>query len=273
MSMRDAQSHATAPTTAGGPQPRVEAASGIPAAVAFLIVEVLALLLGLAACAAARPGPTATPQPRRTATPQPTPQPTGRPAVRWLPLVEPRDVLAAPAAPEINFGRTRAIPHLQGNFDEDVLVGAELWTDLHLFWTHLDPVQVDYYEVWKATNEPYWTPTDCVSCTLALTTTGQRGVFPESPARFNPLPGTANYMPQSDFDFYLVRAVNTSGASEESGMVGIVNYPLGIGPDLGGGGFMDFPTPPPTAGPSPTPTHTPSPTPQGSVTPGPSPTP
>lgn len=277
------QTASTSSTPPAEKRPSVEA-GGIPAGVAFLIVQILAALLALAACSDQRVRPPA-PPPGRTPAPQPTalrttgPQPVVTPAdltplaspTSWQPLVQSRGVLSAPDPPTVNYGRTHTIKHAEGTFEDGILVGAQVWSDLYLFWSQPDPVQVDYYEVWRSRNEPYWTPGSCISCTLVLTTTGQRGVFPESPPKYNPY---TSYLYGSEFDFYQVRAVNSNGTSEASETMGIMNYILGLGPDYDWAhNFGNFPTPVPTRGPSPTPMNTLTPTPQGAVTPGPSPTP
>ncbi len=276
------QTSSTSPTPAAEPRPSVEA-GGFSAAVAFLIVQILVALLALSACGDQRPRPTAeatSEAPSRTASPRPAgTRPVVKPAdltplaspTDWRPLVESRGVLSVPEPPSINFGRTHTIKHAEGTFEEGVLVGAQVWTDLFLFWSQPDPTQVDYYEVWRSPNEPYFTPGSCVSCSLVLTTTGQRGVFPESPPKYNPY---TSYLYGSEFDFYQVRAVNGSGTSDSSTTMGIMNYIIGLGSAYDwNGNVLGLPTPGPTRGPSPTPANTLTPTPQGSVTPGPSPTP
>lgn len=192
--------------------------------------------------------------------------PTGAPAP-----YAPRSILSAPVSVTVDYARTFVIQHYDGGAEIGGATGGAAWTDLYLFWQHPDPAQVDYYEVYTTTNAPYFSVP--VSATLAFTTTAQRGVFLESPERFNPIASTAGVDVRSAMDFYVLRAVNAAGTSGASATFGIVNW------SLAGGEFDPahppayWPTPRPTGGPTPTPVPTATLTPVPTGTAGPSPTP
>lgn len=265
-----------APTPAALSRPEEVEAGRISAAVAFLIVEMLALLLALVACggervrpgppASATPGPGYQPAPDATRLPERASTLAAPPPVLWS-----RSLLAAPVSVTVDYARTFVIQHLEGAAEYTRTVGSAAWGDLHLYWQHPDPAQVDYYEVYTTTNMPYFTVP--VSATLALTTTAQRGVFLESPARFNPVPQSGDPGARSEFDYYVIRAVNAAGVSAPSWPIGVVIYSLIAAPYNWTTNAAGFPTPLPTRGPTPTPipTHTRTPVPTGTA--GPSPTP
>lgn len=192
----------------------------------------------------------------------PTPTPTRAVMAR-------RGALAVPAAPAVDYARTRVIPHFEGSAAYTMTTGSAAWGDLHLYWRHPDPVSVTYYEVYTTTDVPYFTVP--VSATLALTTTAQRAVLLESPGRFNPIPQPGDSIARSALDFYAIRAVNAGGISEPSQTIGAMIYSLIVAP--ADEPPPNWPTPLPTAGPSPTPVPTLTPTPVPTGTPGPSPTP
>lgn len=108
--------------------------------------------------------------------------------------------------------------------------------DLYVVWEHEDPVMVDYYELWRDTAEPYFEPDSCTTCTMVTTTTGLAALSEDSPPGWNPVGGTTGSDIRSEMDFYLVRAVNSGGASEISNRIGVVSWSLMQG-------SSDLPTP------------------------------
>jgi hypothetical protein len=106
--------------------------------------------------------------------------------------------------------------------------GGASWvtSDAQIAWTHPDPLSVDEYEVWEATDEPYFDPDACASCELAATTTGLEVVIEDSPPGFNPVIGSAGGVERSLMRTYVVRAVNAGGVSDASNEIGVVSYSL-----------------------------------------------
>lgn len=197
-------------------------------------VLMLLVIAGLlAGCAAferpIRPRPTVGPM--LTRVPAPIPWPTVSPEEKPLTSVQTpawglRSV-SAPDAPVL-----LVYPHSQVInlicVGDCVVGGGPSWfsTDARVGWTHPDPLSVDEYEVWKATDEPYFDPESCAGCELAATTTGLAAVIAGSPPGFNPVGGSDQANIMSRIDTYVVRAVNGGGVSELSNEIGVVNYSL-----------------------------------------------
>lgn len=98
-------------------------------------------------------------------------------------------------------------------------------SDLYVTWT---PVGApDYYEVWHS-DVPYFTPGDCVSCTLTATT-DLTGTVVAAPNQFlNPCYGVAGCDGQSGFDFYIVRSRLPGGAAGDR-EIGVTTFSLNQG--------------------------------------------
>lgn len=180
-----------------------------------MLLCAVVVILAMAGCTDARPGrpPTVDPQPRSTPIPLPGVFPL-RPGNRSI---------SAPVAPVAESGlsyvtNTRLYRQPAGTY----LLGS----DFVVAWSHEDPLSVDYFEVWRATDEAYWSPETCAGCSLAATSTGLSEYIYGSPPAFNPVAGTANADIASGIDFYLVRGVNAAGESADSNMIGVVNYSL-----------------------------------------------
>jgi hypothetical protein len=199
------------------------------------ILGVLQLLLLAAGCVGeqrpVRPTPawpSATrerPQPRLTPVPVVTLRPTPVPLPTLSPLQFESRGLATPEAPTL-------IDYLSEVTNERCLGecltagNSSLYvTDFVPYWTHPDPVNVDYFEVWRATSEYYWDIGACTACALVATSTGFTTTITSSPPAFNPVV-TMDGNVLSEIDVYRVRAVNGAGASAQSGAIGVVHYSL-----------------------------------------------
>lgn len=98
-------------------------------------------------------------------------------------------------------------------------------TDLYVTWT---PVGApDYYEVWRS-DMPYFTPGDCVSCTLTATTDLTGTVVAAPHQEFNPCNGVAGCDLGSGLDFYIVRSRLPDGASGGT-EIGVMSFSLDQG--------------------------------------------
>lgn len=151
--------------------------------------------------------------------------------------------LAAPEAPVLSSAESYVTN--ERCFGDCVTAGntSLLMTDFVPYWTHPDPVGVDHYEVWRATNAAYWDVASCATCSLVATSTGMTTTVTGSPPPFNPVGGTTDAAVVTEIDFYAVRAVNAGGDSAQSNMIGVVSYSL---MQSGPPGSLDWPAPTPT---------------------------
>lgn len=134
--------------------------------------------------------------------------------------------VSTPAAPEILDSASAVINTVC--VGECVVGGAPSWvtSDALVNWTHSDPINVDYYELWRSRGVPYFEPATCTACSLVAETTGLSVIVSDSPPGFNPVCGSTGAELLSGFDFYRVRAVNSDGASAPSNELGVVTYSL-----------------------------------------------
>jgi hypothetical protein len=135
--------------------------------------------------------------------------------------------LSAPDAPVVFSGTESQVVNVVC-VGECVVYGSASWvtSDALIGWTHGDPASVDYYEVWRATMEPYFELETCDRCDLAATTTGLEVVVVDSPRGFNPVGGTETAEFFSEIDTYRVRACNAGGCSALSNEIGAINESL-----------------------------------------------
>lgn len=156
-----------------------------------------------------------TPSAAVTRAPAPVPIPTIGPlalrAESWS--------FAAPVAPTLlDWPGTRPI-------NEQML--TTFWeTDVLLRWTHPSPPGSNWYQVWTAVNEPYFTPGSCTSCELEGVTSAQRFVSDGDGLTFSPTHGLPESEIMSRIQTYRVVACNRAGCSEPSNAKGVVVFSL-----------------------------------------------
>ncbi len=98
------------------------------------------------------------------------------------------------------------------------------------FWVTWTPVGApDYYEVWHS-DAPYFTPGDCVSCTLTATTDLTGTVVSAPNQTFNPCHAVGGCDIQSYIDFYIVRSRLPGGAAGGQ-EIGVLTISLDQGMD------------------------------------------
>lgn len=96
------------------------------------------------------------------------------------------------------------------------------------FWVTWTPVGApDYYEVWHS-DAPYFTPGDCVSCTLTATTDLTGTVVSAPNQTFNPCNGVAGCDLAAALDFYIVRSRLPGGAAGGQ-EIGVMTFSLDQG--------------------------------------------
>jgi hypothetical protein len=157
------------------------------------------------------------------------------PAPAPIPTISPLSItrsVAAPEPPELLVTESAVV---NVNCLGDCIVhGGPSWltSDTLLGWTHPDPLSADYFEVWMAVDQGYWTPETCDGCELIGATTGLETVVPDAPNGFNPVGGSEGAEIMSRVYIFEVRACNAGGCSEPSNQIGTVNYSLlqGINP-------------------------------------------
>lgn len=193
----------------------------------------IALICLLAGCVTVerpiRPRPP-TVSPMLTRVPAPVPRPTLGPSFdpaqdgsdrAWSRSLSAPDAPVALAAPESAVVNVVCVGYC-------VVGGGPSWvtSEMRVTWTHPDPASVDEYEVWRATDEPYFDPDSCTGCELATITTGLAAVVSDSPPGFNPVGGTQGANIMSRIDTYVIRARNAGGASTASNSIGVVSFSL-----------------------------------------------
>lgn len=207
-------------------------------------LALIVILIVLAGCVRpegpVRPGPIRprpTVGPLLTRVPAPIPRPTVKPDLAITTVIAPQWGLRAVSSPDAPV--LLAAPESQVVnvvcVGDCFVGGGPSWvtSDVLVSWTHPDPAGVDEYEVWRATDEPYFDPDNCSACELAATTTGLSAVVTDSPSGFNPVGGTQTANIMSSIDTYLVIGRNAGGASVASNRVGAVSFSVlqgGSGP-------------------------------------------
>jgi hypothetical protein len=130
--------------------------------------------------------------------------------------------LATPAAPALDSGASFLTKMRCYGDCVDLGNSSLMLHDFVADWSHPDPALVDEYEIWRATGDPYFDPTNCAGCTVTVST-GMTGTVEGSPPAFQPVHGYEEGG-GSAVDTYVVRAVNGAGESEPSNRVGVIIY-------------------------------------------------
>lgn len=127
-------------------------------------------------------------------------------------------VQSSPAAPVLSSANTRVVTRA---------FFGHVYTLVFLRWSHPDPRWITTYEVWQATNEPYFEPGNCARCWLVGTTRAQWLLSQPTGLTFNPNGGTANATIAGSVITYKVRALNRVGVSPLSNEIGVMTFSLG----------------------------------------------
>jgi len=134
--------------------------------------------------------------------------------------------LATPAAPVLDPVESYLINQRCYGDCVDAGNSSLLMTDFVPYWSHGDPVGVDYYEVWQGRGDCYFDPETCMGCALVGVTTALTVTITDSPPAFNPVGGTFGAELASGPDCYVVRAVNGGGAGAASNAIGVMTFSL-----------------------------------------------
>lgn len=122
---------------------------------------------------------------------------------------------STPTAPVLSAANTTVVTRILFGFTYSLVL---------LRWSHADPGQINAYEVWQATNEPYFTPENCARCELVGKTRAQWLLLRPVGLTFNPIAGTPGAVIGSAIVTYKVRALNRKGLSPLSNEIGVITW-------------------------------------------------